>query len=136
MNTNIYLDIDGVLLVHENKASDFADEFLKAVLRKYPNTTYWLTTHCWQGINRTNAILAPLLKPETVKLLHIIKPTRWDQLKTDAIDFTKPFLWFDDDLYSKEKEILINNNALKNWVNVNLANNPAQLYELTEKYFS
>ena len=42
---NIYLDIDGVLLVDVGKPAHFANEFLQAVLKKYPDSTYWLTTH-------------------------------------------------------------------------------------------
>ena len=41
---NVYLDIDGVLLANEKSAANYADEFLKAVLAAYPDSTYWLTT--------------------------------------------------------------------------------------------
>jgi hypothetical protein len=40
---NIYLDIDGVLLVDVGRAALGADEFLRKVLEKYPDSTYWLT---------------------------------------------------------------------------------------------
>lgn len=43
---NIYLDIDGVLLANDWNAANHANEFLRLVLEKYPDTTYWLTTHC------------------------------------------------------------------------------------------
>ena len=41
---NVYLDIDGVLLANEKSATNYADEFLQAVLAAYPDSTYWLTT--------------------------------------------------------------------------------------------
>ena len=129
---NIYLDIDGVLLVNENSAANFADEFLVAVLSKYPNSTFWLTTHCWKGENRAVAVLSPHLKPETVALLSKIKPTEWRDWKTDAIDFSKPFLWFDDDLFPKEKAVLEKNNVLKNYVAIDLYQNPTQLKDLVK----
>lgn len=130
---NIYLDIDGVLLVNEQFASDGADEFLQAILNKYPDSTYWLTTHCWRGQNRAVEILAPVLKPETIKLLHRVKPTEWEELKTDAIDFDKPFLWFDDDLFDEERRVLAEHGALDSLVLIDLHKNPQQLRDLLNK---
>lgn len=132
---NIYLDIDGVLLANELNSALGADDFLQAVLKKYPDNTYWLTTHCWEGKNRAVEVLTPYLKPETVKLISKIKPTEWAEAKTDAIDFSQPFLWFDDDLYPEEKEILIKNNTLSSWVEIDLMKQPNQLEDLTDKYF-
>jgi hypothetical protein len=63
--------------------------FFRAVLAKYPETTYWLTTHCWRGENRCIDVLRPALKPETLKLLEKVKPTEWGEFKTDAIDFSQ-----------------------------------------------
>lgn len=124
---NIYLDIDGVLLANESHAAAYVDEFLQTVLAKYPDSTYWLTTHCWRGENRTLDVLRPVLKPETIHLLEMVKPTNWGELKTDAIDFSQPFLWFDDDLLPEERDVLIAHNALVSWVEVDLAKNPSQL---------
>lgn len=129
---NIYLDIDGVLLINETNAAPYADEFLGAILKYFPDTTYWLTTHCWQGENRTHEVLAPHLKPDTVKLLKQIKPTEWGDAKTDAIDFSQPFLWFDDDLYPEEQKILERHNVLNRWIGIDLQKNPDQLKELVD----
>lgn len=74
-----------------------------------------------------------VLKPETIDLLHSIKPTRWDVAKTEAIDFSKPFLWFDDDLFEEEREELERHNALSSWIEVDLSKNENQLQELTEE---
>lgn len=101
---NIYLDIDGVLLVDKATPAKYADEFLQAaVLTKQPDSTYWLTTHVWNGENVIDQSLAPYLKPETQALLSKVKPTEWGEYKTDGIDFSQPFLWFDDDLYDEER---------------------------------
>lgn len=127
---NIYLDIDGVLLANEGHAAAHADEFLQAVLAKYPENTYWLTTHCWQGDNRAVEVLRPFLKAETLGLLGRIKPTEWGEAKTDAIDFARPFLWFDDDLYPDEATVLRAHDVLDSWVGVDLAKDPAQLGKL------
>lgn len=135
MKLNVYLDIDGVLLVNENHAANFADEFLQAVLSRYPDSTYWLTTHVWQDEHRAIDVLKPYLKPETVRLLDKIKPTQWDEWKTDGIDFAKPFLWFDDDLFNEEREALIKHNALDSWIEVDLRKNDKQLRKLMGEFF-
>ena len=129
---NIYLDIDGVLLVNEKHATKYADDFLQAILTKYPDTTYWLTTHNWRGEDRAKEILAPHLKPETVSLLDRIKPTEWGEFKTDAIDFDQDFLWFDDDLWPEELKALERNEAIENFIMVDLRKDPDILQKLTK----
>ncbi len=126
---NIYLDIDGVLLAHEGRAADYADEFLSYVLTHWPDSTYWLTTHCWKGQNRTRQVLEPFLKKRTLALLDKIRPTEWDELKTDAIDFKTPFLWFDDDLYPEEQEILEHYRALACHRRIDLSRDSFQLLD-------
>lgn len=132
VSMNIYLDIDGVLLANDREASRYADEFLQGVLSKYPNSTYWLTTHYWRDQNTTRLVLAPHLKPETIALLDKIKPTTWGDFKTQGIDFSQPFLWFDDDLFDEEREELEKHNALSSWIEVDLYKDENQLQQLTE----
>ena len=127
MIPNIYLDIDGVLLANELHPAKFADEFLQYVLTNYPDTTYWLTTHCQGDANVPIERIGPMFEYETVKLMKLIKPTSWDIAKTEAIDFSKPFLWFDDDLMSDELVELVRHNAYDSWIQVNLYKNPNQL---------
>lgn len=130
--TNIYLDIDGVLLINDKQAAPYADKFLQAILNKFSETTYWLTTHNWQGENRAKEVLAPHLQANAVKLLDNIKPSEWGELKTDAINFDEDFLWFDDDLWPDELGVLENNNASHRFVMVDLNKDPNQLKKLTE----
>ncbi len=133
---NIYIDIDGVLLANEIHTAPGANKFLRALLTKHPDSTYWLTTHCWRGENRCIELLSPFLQPETAALLPKIKPTEWGELKTDAIDFNQPFLWFDDDLLPDEAKVLRQHNALGNYVPVDLQSQATQLLELTRRFFS
>jgi len=122
---NIYLDIDGVLLANEKSSSNFANEFITYVVSRYP--TFWLTTHCWQGDNHTEALLSKFFPEETMRFIRQIKPTGWREYKTDGIDFSSPFLWYDDDLYEEEKIELIKHNALENWIEVDLRKNENML---------
>lgn len=127
MKPNIYLDIDGVLLANDLTAANQAEEFLTRVLTEYPETTYWLTTHCQGDASIPIEHIGHLFSPAVVELMKLIKPTKWDLAKTRAIDFTKPFLWFDDDLFFEERQDLTKNRVFDNWIEVDLRKNPNQL---------
>jgi hypothetical protein len=127
---NVYLDIDGVLLANESNAANYADELLQAILTTYPDSTYWLTTHNWRGENRTKEVLSPYLKPETVPLLDKIKPTVWNEMKTDGINFSEKFIWLDDDLWEDELKVLEAHNATDNFILIDLDKKPDQLKDI------
>ena len=129
---NVYLDIDGVLLANENNAANYADEFLQAVLAAYPESTYWLTTHNWRGENRTKEVLSPHLKPETIPLLDKIKPSVWNEMKTDGINFSEKFIWLDDDLWEDELKVLERHNATDNFILIDLQKDPDQLRAIAD----
>lgn len=131
---NIYLDIDGVLLANDLTPANYAKEFLATVLERYPYTTYWLTTHCDGDTSVPIQHIGHLFDDETVELMKKIKPTSWQTAKTRAIDFNKPFLWFDDDLFYEEKETLLKKGVLDNWIEVDLAKNPDQLAEFVTSF--
>lgn len=134
MTPNIYLDIDGVLLANDAYPALYAPEFIKFVLTKYPDTTYWLTTHCQGDASATVQHIAHLFDQETVEFLKKIKPTTWQTEKTTGIDFSKPFLWFDDDLFIEERQALIERSTLENWIEVDLAKDPSQLKVFMESF--
>lgn len=127
---NIYLDIDGVLLINEKNATPHADEFIEYLLGKYPDSVYWLTTHNWNGENRCVELLAPHVSEKTKGLLEKIKPTTWKEFKTDAIDFNQDFRWLDDDLWPDEMKVLEDNNATGNFIMVDLSKDPEMLKKL------
>ena len=124
---NIYLDIDGVLLEDDSKLANFAPEFMEYVLTKYPDSTYWLTTHCQGDASVPMRRLGHMFEPRIAELMRVIKPTSFDHAKTTGIDFSKPFLWFDDDCYLSERRDLEKNNAFNSWIEVDLRNYPDQL---------
>lgn len=124
---NIYLDIDGVLLANDLTPANYAKEFLQKVLDEYPYSTYWLTTHCQGDPSVPIQHIGHLFDTETVELMKKIKPTTWDLAKTRAIDFSKPFLWFDDDLFHEEKQTLLEHDVLDNLIVVDLSKDPDQL---------
>ncbi len=136
MSINIYLDIDGVLLANDLNAANYAPEFIEYVITNYPDSTYWLTTHCQGDASRPIKNIGHLFDNKTIELMRKIKPTTWlkSSAKTDAIDFSKPFLWFDDDLFLIEKTALLDNGVLDNWIEVNLSKNPNQLQQFISSF--
>lgn len=117
---NVYLDIDGVLLANDLNPANHVHQFLEKVIEN-ANEVYWLTTHCKGDATTAYKRLQLVLEPETMALLTSVKATNWDSAKTDGINFTKPFLWFDDDLFYEERSVLEQMNSLDNWIEVDLA---------------
>jgi hypothetical protein len=91
----IYLDIDGVILANDKQAALHADEFIAHLVSNFP--VYWLTTHCRNVGDDPLIMLSRFFDSTTLDLLRQVKPTQWDALKIEAIDFSQPFMWFDDD---------------------------------------
>jgi len=128
---NIYLDIDGVLITKDGQPANYVGEFLEYMVSNYD--VYWLTTHC-QGDNRQVVrYLANKLPKEYFQFLDKIQPTSWKTLKTEAIDYTKEFLWFDDYIMQSEINILEQNNVLRFFVQIDLKNEPDKLQTLILK---
>jgi hypothetical protein len=124
---NIYLDIDGVLLDRRSERAPYAPEFLKLVLERCPQSTYWLTTHCKGDAAIPLRRIGHLFDAETRALMARIKPTTWSLAKTEAIDLSTPFLWFDDDCFDFERRTLETHGLLDNWIKVDLRRTPHQL---------
>lgn len=131
---NIYLDIDGVLLANNLNPANYASDFLEFILTRYPDTTYWLTTHCNGDATVPLRHIGHLFDLKTVNYMKMIKPTSWDMAKTRAIDLTKPFLWFDDDLFYEERQTLLQHNLLDNWIEVDLSKNSDQLAQFINSF--
>lgn len=127
MKANIYLDIDGVLVANDAHAANYANQFLRKVLADFPDSTYWLTTHCNGDASVPIQHVGHLFEPDVQELLKKIKPTVWETAKTRGIDFSQPFLWFDDDLFYEERQSLIEHAVLDNWIEVDLTKDPDHL---------
>lgn len=106
MITNIYLDIDGVILGTASPKEDIV-ALITYIIDNFPNNTYWLTTHCRHGENRCAEWLRGELPDELVDRMETtIKPTNWEALKTEAIDMDQDFIWLDDNLFETERRVL------------------------------
>ena len=89
---------------------------------------YWLTTHC-KDSNIDNVIkyLSKYSDALTLEYFHKIKPTKWDALKTEAIDLKSDFFWIDDAPLFVEKEILNQHNKSKSLIQINTRKNEDDL---------
>lgn len=126
MKPNLYLDIDGVVLANEDNLAIGAIEFIKYATDNLD--VYWLTTHCMDGSPAHAVEYVQRATNENIRpYLEKFKPTKWSLMKTEAIDFTKPFLWFDDDCYSGERLALKEQSVFNSWIEINLAKFPDQL---------
>jgi hypothetical protein len=106
-----YIDIDGVLLRNGKSGPELIPRFRRVIRYLRANfDCYLLTTHVRHGSGSAGARtkLAPFLKKARInaEILDGIKPTEWETLKTEAIDFSRPFIWLDDDPLPTERRIL------------------------------
>jgi len=128
----LYLDIDGVLLTTKNtRAADGAVEFIDFALSNFD--CYWLTTHCRDGkCNQLLRLLAQYFPDDVLEKMKKVKPTKWDTLKTESIDFETDFYWLDDYAFEAEKKVLEQHKCLGNLILVNLNNND-ELLQVKQK---
>lgn len=119
---NYYLDVDGTIITSDHQETINLNSFLKQLFAT--GDVYWLTTHCKEGtLDSVLFHLSQVLSEENFELVKKIKPTNWRTLKTEAIDFSKPFMWFDDNALEFEKNILVKNNCFESLVQINLKEN-------------
>ena len=103
-NIKLYLDIDGVLIITKNaKPKDFSKSFIKFITANFD--CYWLTTHCKGEASTAIKYLSNYFPLVYLNMLREIKPTNWDSLKTEAIDFESVYVWIDDMPMEAEQKI-------------------------------
>jgi len=127
-----YIDIDGVLLRNGRKGPELIPGFRQVLLYLKENfDCRWLTTHVRHESGSAGAVakLAPYLKGERIDcaLLEGIGPTKWETLKTEAIDFSGPFIWLDDDPLPIERRILAERGCENNLVTIDWKNRTTRL---------
>lgn len=132
---NIYLDIDGTM-IHEDlsarlgKPAKGLPEFLQAI-QHY--NLYWLTTHCRNGDpTRPIEIMKRVTDESLHPIIESIKGTVWDTSKTQGIDWSQDFIWFDNEIASFEWEKFTNATENQRVIEVNIRENHDHLVELTE----
>ncbi len=118
MRHRVYIDIDGVLLDKKQQLPQGAVRFVEFLVQHFD--CYWLTTHCRSNVNNAISYLSKFYDTETIELLKTIKPTNWETLKTEAIDFNQKFYWLEDYPFESEMKILENRNVISSLIKVDL----------------
>ena len=116
----LYLDIDGVLLTQKLEVPEFGPQFIDFVVLHFD--CYWLTTHCKGNAQTSIQYLSQFYSDSKIDLLKQVKPTNWNTLKTEALDFFESFLWLDDAPFQSEIRILKEHNSEDNLIKVDLRN--------------
>ena len=122
---NLYIDIDGVLLTKNGDPAPCVKEFLIEATTNH--TSYWLTTHCKGDAIHAVSHLKRKLPEELWGYIEKIKSTNWDVLKTDGIDFTQDFRWFDDAPMMAEVKLLEEKGVVDKLIVVDLKGEPDSL---------
>ena len=60
------------------------------------------------------------------------KISEWKDLKTDAIDFEQDFLWFDNELWPSELNVLEKHEVAEQFIMVNFGKDPDILQKLAQ----
>lgn len=128
--TNLYLDIDGVLLGKEHSIPEGLLDFLKFVTENF--NCYWLTTHCSGDTNQPFLYLVGKWPTEAIPFLEKIEPTKWRLLKTEAINFNQDFFWLEDFPFEAEQKILKDRGVSDSLIIVDLDKNPTQLIDFVK----
>jgi len=116
---NYYLDVDGTILTKDHHEAIGLHDFLDFILKS--GEVYWLTTHCRElDTSHVLETLQRYLQPQNFALAKQIKPTQWRTLKTEAIDFSEPFYWFDDYVMEAEKKVLKTHGCFASWAPIRL----------------
>lgn len=117
----LYLDIDGVLLDYGTDThAKHVGEFIDYITAEYD--CYWLTTHCKGDTRPAMDYLSSYLSTEMLSKLESVKPTSWDDMKTEAIDFDHDFVWLDDYPFNAEIGVLEYYRVQDSLFRVNLSN--------------
>jgi hypothetical protein len=122
---NIYLDIDGVLITKQGVEANHLTDFLETATTWH--TCRFLSTHCKGDTAHALEYLLKAVSGESLDLLEKVEPTNWSTLKTEAIDFTAPFIWLGDYAFHAEREVLAEHDALRQLIMVDLDRDPDQL---------
>lgn len=118
---NLYLDIDGVLIDYNTDTyAKGAIELIEYITSEFD--CYWLTTHCKGDSAPAIQYLSGYFHAEIIEKLKKVKPTYWENLKTEGIDFNCNFIWLDDYPFQAEQEVLNYFGASESLYRVDLGN--------------
>ncbi len=131
---NIYLDIDGVLLIPDYTNGDKWIPDIENIFKYLTENfnCFWLSTHSHHGKLDTNKLFYSLPKDNLKKYFEKIKSPAWNVLKTEAIDFSMPFIWIEDQPLASEIEVLKQHGCSESLLLVNIKKDRLTLEKIKE----
>jgi len=100
MNPDLYIDVDGVILYQSNEGQYLNGWLINFIIQNKMmfGKLYWLS--CWTS----NGSAEPLFKQfPSLKELGAL-PLEWRRDKTEAIDWSRPFIWIEDGVGEDERK--------------------------------
>lgn len=126
---NIYLDINDLLGVKDQRTAHLADAFIKAITK---HQVCWLARdHSGEEVHISEGGVS-LLSKTSLRLIETVRFMVWDLARTEVIDFSQPFLWFTPQVYDEELEDLVTHECLRNLVTIDFLQDTDQLQRLTK----
>lgn len=117
----LYLDIDGVLLdKNTGTYAKGAIELIDYITNEFD--CYWLTTYCKGDASPAIEYLSRYFPWETMEELKKVKPTYWEEFKTEGINFESNFIWLNGAPSEAEEDVLKHLGSLKSLHRVDLQN--------------
>ena len=117
----LYLDIDGVLLdCNAATCARGACELIEYVTNEFD--CYWLSSHCKGDAEQAIEYLSGYFPPDVIDKLQKVKPTFWEKLKTEGIDYDSNFIWLTYCPSHEEQQVLENFGASESLYSVDLRN--------------
>ncbi len=125
MQIDLYLDVDGVIVGRNHAGNKAIIPNIEDILlyTKEHFHCCWLTTHGRYSTDDVIKYLSLYSQDINLSLFVHIEAVRWNTLKTEAIDFSRPFIWIDDQLLQAEVRILKEKACLENWLFVDTCQN-------------
>ncbi|MCQ2570742.1 MAG: hypothetical protein MJ154_00625 [Candidatus Saccharibacteria bacterium] len=113
---DIYLDIYGTLIANNSPKAD-KEALLTFILDNFAGNIYWLTSYSEQRIPE---VLAGEYEGDLLaRLQNEIQYCQSGIYKSDSIDFSRPFVWLDDNQSEADYYALKTHNALDNFIHMN-----------------
>jgi hypothetical protein len=97
---DLYCDVDGVIL-YDRVVNTWLIEFIRRNRDMFGNL-YWLS--CWTSNGKSEELDKRL--PQ-VLALGKVEALLWKELKTEAIDWSRPFIWIEDGVLDEEKKVFL-----------------------------
>jgi len=124
----LYLDADSVLLRNTDSTTvlaPHAETFIDFALRHFQ--CFWLNYYCSGDTKPVLIRLAPYVDDLMLAKLRAVQPTRFDQLRTEAL--AGDFYWLESSPSAAEVTDLCRRHALSRWLQVNPGINPNALMD-------